>query len=113
MSKLRSISGQLLCATSQTGPFVSFDSSRLSNCGRNPKVKTLLEANKAVKKLQSTTLRLVYLDLENPKYLKVILYRDGTHAGLPSGAFQGAQIHPYKLLIIGGSGSGKTIHYLI
>ena len=56
------------------------------------KVKDLLEANKAVKKLQSSTLRLVYADLENPEYLKVIVYGDATHASLPSGASQGAQI---------------------
>ena len=55
-------------------------------------VKNLLEANKPVTKLQSSTLRLVYSDLWNPEYLKVIVYRDVTHAGLPSGASQGAQI---------------------
>ena len=55
-------------------------------------MKNLPEANKAVKKLQSPTLRLVYLDLGNPEYLKVIVYGDATHANLPTGASQGAQI---------------------
>ena len=45
-----------------------------------------------MKKLHSSTLRLVYPDLENPEYLKVIVYRDATHASLPSGASQGAQM---------------------
>ena len=35
---------------------------------------TMLEVNKAVKNLQSSTLRLVYPDLGNPEYLKVIVY---------------------------------------
>ena len=55
-------------------------------------MKNLLEANKAVKKLHSSTLRLVYPDLGNPEYLKVIVYRDATNASLPSGASQGAQM---------------------
>ena len=55
-------------------------------------MKNLLEANKAVKKLQSSTLRLVYPDLGNPQYLKVIVYGNATHASLPSGASKDAQI---------------------
>ena len=89
-SKLRSISGQLLSITSQTRPDGSFDNCRLSNYGKNLMLKNLLEANKAVKKLQSSTLRLVYPDLRNPEYRKVIVYGDATHASLPSGASQGA-----------------------
>ena len=88
-SKLRSISEQLLWVTSRTRPDAYFDSCRVSNYRKNPKVKNLLEANKAAKKLQSSTLRLVY---RNPECLKVIVYGDVTHASLPSGASQGAQI---------------------
>ena len=44
-----------------------------------------------MKKLQSSTLRLVYTDLGNPEYLKLIVYGDATHASLHSGASQGAQ----------------------
>ena len=92
MSKLRSISGQLLWVTSQTRPVASFDSCRVSNYGKNSKVKNLLETNKAVKKLQSSILRLVYPDPGNPEYLKVIVYGDVTHASLPITASQRAQI---------------------
>ena len=49
-------------------------------------MKNLLEASKAVKKLQSSTLRLVYPDFGNPEYLKVTVYGDAIHASLPSGA---------------------------
>ena len=78
--------------TSHTCPDVSFNSCRVSNYGNNPKVKNLLEANIAVKKLQSSTLRLAYPDLGNPEYLKNILYGDATHTSLPSGKYQGAPI---------------------
>lgn len=47
--------------------------------------------NKAVNKLQSSTLRLVCVDLENPEYLKDIVYRAVTHAILPSGGSRCAQ----------------------
>ena len=91
-SKLRSISQQLLWVTLQTSPDTSFESCRASSYGKIPEVRNLLGANKAVKKLQSSTLRLVYSDLGNPEYLKVIVYRNANHASLPSGAPQGAQI---------------------
>ena len=45
-SKLISINGQLLWV--KTRPDASFDSCRVSNYENNPKVKNLLEANKAV-----------------------------------------------------------------
>ena len=59
-SKLRSISQQLLWVTLQTSPDTSFDSCRANSYGNIPEVRNLLGANKAVKKLQSSTLRLVY-----------------------------------------------------
>ena len=76
--------------TSQTRPDASFDSCKVSNYGKHPIVKNLIEANKGIKKLQSSTLRLVYPDLGNPEYLKVVVYGDATHASVPSGASQGA-----------------------
>ena len=72
-SKLRLISRQLLWLRSQTCPDASFDNCRVSNYGKNLMVKNLQETNKAVKKLQSSILVLVYPDLGNPEYLKVIV----------------------------------------
>ena len=69
-----------------------FDNFTVSNYGKNPKVKNALETNKAVKKLQSSTLSLVYPNLGNPEYLKVIVCGNATHASLPSGACEGAHI---------------------
>ena len=47
--------------------------------------------NKVVNKLQSSTLRLVCIDLGNPEYLKDIVYGAVTHASLPSGGSRCAQ----------------------
>ena len=52
VSKLRSISGQLLWATSQTKPDVAFEGCQVGNYGKHPTVRNILEANKAVQKLQ-------------------------------------------------------------
>lgn len=51
-----------------------------------------MEANKAVKKLQSTKSKLVFPDVGDPKKLHVEVYKDASHASLPSGASQGAYI---------------------
>ena len=55
-------------------------------------MKNLTRSKQSCEELKSSTLRLVYPDLGNPEYLKVIVYRDVTNASLPSGASQGAQM---------------------
>ena len=59
---------------------------------KNPTVRKLLEANKAVKKLQMTKSRLLFPDLGDPRRLEVVVYKDAAHANLPSGASQGGNI---------------------
>ena len=103
--KLRSICGQVLWVTSQTRPDSAFDGCSISNNGNNPKVKCLLEANKAVRKLKSDHLRIVYPGLGEPKKLKVIVYGDGSHASLPSGASQGGNI----VFLVGENGKAAPI----
>ena len=87
--------------TSQTRPDASFDNCKVSSYGKNPKVKNLIEASKAVKKLQSSTLRLVYPDLGSPEYLKVIVYGDAIHASLPSGPRLKVPRQGFSVVIIG------------
>ena len=91
-AKIRSIGGQLLWVTTQTRPDAAYDSCWVSNYGKNPTVRKLLEANKAVKKLQMTKSRLLFPDLGDPRRLEVVLYKDAAHANLPSGASQGGNI---------------------
>ena len=89
---LRSMSGKLLWVTSQTRPDVAFDSCMVSNVGKNPTVKNLIDVNKAIKKLQSVNLNLTFPNLGVKNLIEVKVYGDATHASLPSGASQGAFI---------------------
>ena len=48
VSKLRSISGQLLRTTSQTRPDVAFEGCQVGNYGKHPTVRNIMKANKAI-----------------------------------------------------------------
>ena len=90
--ELRRISGQLLWLTSNSRPDSAFDSCWVSNYGKEPTVKHLITANKAIDKVKKDQVRIAFPDLGNPKYWEVLVYSDATHASLPSGASQGAYI---------------------
>ena len=89
---LRSVSGQLLWTTSQTRPDLAFQSCIISNYGAAATVKSLSEANKAIRKLKNDSMKMCFPGLGNPNYMKIVAYGDGSHASLPSGASQGANI---------------------
>ena len=99
ISKLKSISGQILWATSQTRPDAMFDSCIASNYGKHPTVRNIIQANKVIKKLKSTQVKLVFPNLGDPQKLKVITYADAAHANLSSGASQGG-----LLVFLAGNG---------
>ena len=88
-AQLRSLSGQILWASSQTRPDIMFDSCITSNYGKNPTIRNIIQANKTVKKLKSTYVQLVFPNLGDPRKTEVITYADAAHANLPSGASQG------------------------
>ena len=89
---LRSISGQLLWTTSQTRPDLAFQSCNISNYGAAATVKSLNEANKAIRKLKHDDMKICFPALGRPNDMKIVAYGDGSHASLPSGASQGANI---------------------
>ena len=91
-SQLRSLSGQLLWATSQTRPDGAYYSCVVSNYGKEPTVRDILSANKAVKTIKSRDVRLFFPCLGDPKKIGVISFSDASHANLPSGASQGGFI---------------------
>ena len=104
--QLRSMCGQLLWASTQTRPDAAFDACQVSNYGSGATVKSLMEANKAVKKLRADNLRIVYPCLGDVKLMKIIVYADGSHAALPSGASQGANI-----VFVSGNGRSAPISW--
>ena len=92
-STLRSLSGQMLWVTNQTRPDVAFDTCMMSNVGKNPIVKQLKEANKAIRKLKnSNSIKINIPNLGELDKLRVIVHGDASHAALPDGSSQGALI---------------------
>ena len=77
-TKLKCLSGQMMWVTNQTRPDLSFQTCIMSNAGKHPTVKTIHEANKAVRKLKSKRVDLKFPNLGNPSKLKVISYSDAT-----------------------------------
>ena len=76
----KSLAGKLLWVTSQTRPDVSYDSCWVSNCGKNPTVRDVLDGNKAVRKLKLTTSELQFPNLGDPRQIEVIVFQDAAHA---------------------------------
>ena len=90
--ELRQICGQLLWVSSQTRPDAAFETCRASNSGQDATVETLIAANKTMKRLKSEEMKLCYPALGSAGEMKVVAYGDATHASLPSGESQGANI---------------------
>ena len=82
-NQLHSFCCQIQWATSQTRPDLGFETCVMNNVGK---------ANKALRKLQSKTIHLKFLNLGNPSKVQVIAYSDATYASLPNGFSQGALI---------------------
>ena len=88
---LKRLAGQMIWVTSQTRPDVAFETCVMSN-GENPTVRKALEANKALSKMKSDRVRLLFPQLGDYTRWSVLLYSDATHASLEEGASQGAFI---------------------
>ena len=57
--QLKVLSGQMLWVTNHTRPDLSYETCVMSNVGKSPTVRKLLEANKAVAKLQKDVEKLI------------------------------------------------------
>ena len=57
VAQLKSLSGQILWASSQTRPDVAYDSCVVGNYRKEPTVRSLLRANKCIQKLQMNFIR--------------------------------------------------------
>ena len=89
---LKMAAGKLLWAVSQTRPDMAFQGCQISNAGNNATVKTLIDTNKAIRKMRTEQMEIRYPPLGQPKDIEVIVYADGSHGALPSGNSQGAAI---------------------
>ena len=86
---MRSVSGQLLWASSQTRPDLAFQTCQLSNYGADATVHALVEANKTIRKAKSSSYSLSFPTLGEPNKMKVVVYGDASHGSLPNGGSQG------------------------
>ena len=89
---LRSASGQLLWATSQTRPDMAYYSCKAGNYGNNASVRSLVEVNRTIKRLKSENLKLMYPNLGRTDLMEIMVHADASHASLPNGGSQGAWI---------------------
>ena len=60
----------------------------MSNTGKFPKVKLLLEAKKALQKLKARTDSINIPQLGRPSYLNIVCYANTTYASLENGSSQ-------------------------
>ena len=86
--------------STQTRPDASFEVCVTCNTGKNPTVKFLKDANRALRKLKNSELEICFPLLGDPKELTVLAYSDATYASLVDGASQGAFI----IFLRGGNG---------
>ena len=91
ITQLRGISGQLNWITSQTRPDSAFHSCEVANYGKDTTIKQLKDANKAIRHIQNTHLKLKFNKM-NMKNVQVVCFTDATHASLSCGSSQGAYI---------------------
>ena len=84
----------MLWVTSQTRPDFAYEACRMSNVGKTPTVKNIIDANKAVKHLKNTAfdVRIAFPRLGDPTELSLLAYSDASHGNLPGKASQGAFI---------------------
>ena len=102
-SELKQLAGQMIWASSQTRPDVAYEVCQMSNTGKNPTVRMISEANRAVSKLKKKNVSITFKKLGSPEDLKVEVYSDATHASLNDGASQGGFV-----IFLKGKG-GKTV----
>ena len=103
---VKTASGKLLWAISQTRVDLSFQGCQVSNSGNNATVRTLMDTNKAIRKIKGEQLEIKYPGLGDPAKMKVIVYADGSHGSLPSGASQGGNI-----VFLEGNGKSAPISW--
>ena len=70
----------MMWVASHTRPDISYKTCVMSNIGKQPSVKMLHDANKALTKLKSTKVSIKIPDLGTPKDLRVLAYSDATYA---------------------------------
>ena len=91
-SDLKQLAGQMIWAASQTRPDVAYETCQMANTGKNPTVRMLVDANRAVSKLKKNNVSITFKKIGAPSDLEVEVYTDATQASLNDGGSQGGHI---------------------
>ena len=87
----RCIVGQISWAAGVSRPDAAFNACILSTCQAQPTCRNLLDANKALRDLKSSDIRISYpcMDL---KSIQIVVYADASYGNLPNGGSMGGHI---------------------
>ena len=103
--QLKRLVGQLIWVASQTRPDMAFAACDLSVSFKSATVKTLLQANKYVKKLKGERVVLKLADIGQIDNARIVSYSDASFANLESKASQGGFI----VFLLGSNGKCAPI----
>ena len=90
--QLRAVIGQLNWLSTQTRPDIAYDTCIASVSFKEAKVKDLLRVNKIIRKLQSESVHLKFIDLSDLRRYRVINYSDASYRNLLNEGSQGGFI---------------------
>ena len=89
LKSFRALIGQLLWASNQTHPDISFNLSELSNSVNHATVEHILSANRVLKNAQNKLVTLTFPYMENLMQCKLVAYSYASYNNLENGSSQG------------------------
>ena len=106
-SKLKHVSGQLNWITTQSRPDLAFENCTIGNSSTNATVKSIIQANKALKKAKFNDVFLRFPKDLNINEAKLICFCDASFANLTGGCSQGGHL----IFIIDNKGVYSLINW--
>ena len=89
LKSFRALNGQLLWASNQTRPNISFNLSELSSSVNHATVEHILRAHKVMKNAQVKSVIFTFPCMENLMQCKLVVYSDASYNNLENGGSQG------------------------
>ena len=103
--ELKSLAGQLMWISSHTRPDLAYDVCDLSTSVKGATQSDASKANKAVRRLKSDCVQLVYGDIGDMRDAELVCYTDASYGNLKGGASQGG----YVIFLRGANGNHSPI----
>ena len=100
LKELRAVVGQLLWASGQTRPDISFDTCQLSSSLKSATAEDQLRADKTIKKLKSNEVKLRFPNIGQVEKAQLVSFTDASIANVKNGVSRGVGI----IFIVGENG---------